>query len=58
MVTFRQLKEDINKLQVEADWKKPEWEAIVKKLQAIRQNNTNIIFAYIIRKTSEKTMEL
>ncbi|MDB4978970.1 MAG: multi-sensor signal transduction histidine kinase [Candidatus Peribacteria bacterium] len=41
---------DINALQVENDWKKPEWAKVVHQLEGIRLNNPDILFVYIIRK--------
>lgn len=51
--------EKLDRLHVESDYKKPEWEEIVKKLIAIRETNKDIVFAYILRKTPEvsETME-
>ena len=49
--------EDIDALRKKEDWKKPEWEQTVQKLTEIRENNSNITFAYIIRKISDTQME-
>lgn len=49
--------EDLNVLRTEEDWQKPEWSKVVNHLQQIRDNNEKILFAYIIRKTSDDTME-
>jgi predicted transcriptional regulator len=43
---------DLNALQVEEDWKKPEWAKVVNQLKAIRLNNKDLKFAYIIRKVA------
>ncbi len=42
---------DIEALQVEADWKKPEWQRVVSQLKEIRISNADILFAYIFRKS-------
>lgn len=42
---------DIQSLQVEEDWKKPEWTRVVKQLKRTKDNNKNIVFMYIFRKT-------
>lgn len=43
--------DDINALQDEDDWKKPEWERVVNQLLKVENNNDDILFAYIYRKT-------
>ncbi len=42
--------EDLQELQTEEDWKKPNWAKVVNQLKKIRLNNDNVLFAYIIRK--------
>ncbi|MSR86814.1 hypothetical protein EXS70_01425, partial [Candidatus Peribacteria bacterium] len=42
---------DLDALQVESDWKKPEWMKVVKQQERIRMNNDDITFVYIFRKT-------
>jgi len=42
---------DINKLQTEDDWTKPEWSKVVNQLLKVENNNDDILFAYIFRKT-------
>lgn len=42
---------DLNELHVENDYKKPEWNRVVNQLIRIRENNSDIVFAYILRKT-------
>ncbi len=49
---------DLEKLQVEEDWKKPEWSKVVKQLKKIRENNNSILFAYIFRKSHEDPSKL
>jgi len=44
--------DDINALQVEQDWKKPEWAKVVNQLKNVRLSNDGIFFAYIYRKNS------
>jgi hypothetical protein len=41
---------DLEALQVEEDWKKPEWTRVVKNLHKAKYNNKDIVFMYIIRK--------
>ncbi len=42
--------DDLNALQVEEDWKKPEWAKVVNQLKQIRDNNKNLVYTYILRK--------
>lgn len=49
---------DLDALQVEEDWKKPEWEKVVKQLINIRENNRDIVFAYILRKAKSDPTKL
>ncbi len=44
---------DLEKLQQPEDYKLPEWEKVVTQLIKIRRNNTDIVFAYILRKNPE-----
>ncbi len=44
---------DIEALQVEEDWKKPEWEHLVSKLHKAKYSNGQIVFIYIFRKTKD-----
>lgn len=44
---------DINKLQTENDYKKPEWKKVVTQLRKVRENNDDILFVYIFRKSKE-----
>lgn len=41
---------DIQELQIEPDWQKPEWSKVVNQLLAIEQSNEDILFVYIFRK--------
>lgn len=41
--------EDLNVLQVEADWQKPEWAKLVNKLHRAKYSNNDIVFMYIFR---------
>jgi len=49
---------DLNELSVEEDYKKPEWGKVVKQLIKVRENNQEVVFAYILRKnpSDENTM--
>lgn len=42
---------DLEALQVEKDWKKPQWGKVVKQLERIEKNNDDLVFVYIFRKT-------
>jgi signal transduction histidine kinase len=50
--------DDLNKLQVEDDWKRPEWPKVVNQLKKVRLNNDNILFAYIFRKNKNDSTKL
>ena len=41
--------EDLNALQVESDWQKPQWAKIVNKLHNAKYSNNDIVFMYIFR---------
>lgn len=45
--------EDINALQEEKDWEKPEWTKVVTSLKRAKDSNPNIVFMYIFRKTKD-----
>ena len=42
---------DIQALQKEEDWKKPEWIKVVNQMKNIRLNNEDIFFVYMFRKS-------
>lgn len=42
--------QDLQVLQIENDWQRPEWAKVVGQLREIRENNKNIVYAYILRK--------
>lgn len=44
---------DIEALQVERDWKKPEWARVVNQLKGMRRNNEDIFFVYIFRRSKQ-----
>jgi len=50
---------DLEELQIPEDYKKPQWTKVVDQLIKIRRNNTDIVFAYILRKNpiNEETMD-
>ena len=48
--------EDINKIRVKEDWEKDEYQRVYSILNKIRQRNTDIEYAYILRKTEEKNI--
>lgn len=42
---------DLDALQQESDWQKPEWAKVVTELKKIKDSDSNVVFVYIIRKT-------
>ncbi len=44
--------EDVEKLKVEEDWHKPEWARVINTMKKIREQNSDTLFVYIIRKTA------
>ncbi len=49
---------DLNQLQAEEDWKKPEWGRVVSQLKEIRLNNADIKFTYIFRKDPKDSTKI
>lgn len=49
---------DIEALQEEEDWKKPEWTRVVNQLNAAKDSNSNIVFMYIFRKSKEDPTQM
>jgi len=45
---------DLEALQVEDDWKKPEWAHVVNRLHKAKYNNSDIVFMYIFRYTKDQ----
>lgn len=43
---------DIQALQTEEDWRKPEWTHLVSQLKSAKDSNKNIVFMYVFRKKS------
>ncbi len=43
---------NLDALQVEEDWKKPEWAQVVSRLHKSKYSNDDIVFMYIFRKTA------
>lgn len=43
--------DDINALQTESDWMKPEWAKVVEALHKAKYNNSDVVFMYIFRYT-------
>ncbi|HVW66630.1 MAG TPA: hypothetical protein VHA78_02770 [Candidatus Peribacteraceae bacterium] len=41
---------DLNALQVEADWQKPQWAKVVNQLAQVKKNNPDLVYVYLIRK--------
>ena len=41
---------DLEALQIETDWGKPEWGRVVNKLHKVKYSNKDIVFMYIFRK--------
>ncbi len=44
---------DLDTLQVEQDWRKPEWAKVVRLLEGVRKNNKDLMYAYIIRQSKD-----
>ncbi|HVX01436.1 MAG TPA: hypothetical protein VHA52_13520, partial [Candidatus Babeliaceae bacterium] len=42
--------DDLNALQTEPDWQKPQWAKVVNQLQQIKKNNSDLVYVYIFRK--------
>ncbi|TSD00338.1 MAG: external sensor signal transduction histidine kinase [Candidatus Peregrinibacteria bacterium Greene1014_49] len=49
---------DLEILKEEKDYKKKEWNKVVNQLLKIRLNNKNVIFAYILRKSSDDPSQM
>lgn len=49
---------NIDALQVEDDWKKPEWNNIVSRLKKTKSDNPNIVFLYIFRKKADDPSQM
>lgn len=49
---------DLNELQNEQDWQKPEWSKVVNQLKKMKDHNKDIVFAYIFRKKSDAINEM
>lgn len=49
---------DLEVLQVEADWKKPEWAKVVNQLRQVRESNAGVMYAYIIRHSKGEPSKL
>lgn len=45
--------QDLEELQTERDWKKPQWTKVVKQLKNAKDNNTSIVFMYVFRKQKD-----
>lgn len=49
---------DVEKLQKEDDWKRPEWARVVGQLKRAKNNNSNIVFMYIFRKKGNDATQM
>jgi len=49
---------DLEALQVEEDWKKPEWGRIVNRLHNAKYSNKDIVFMYIFRQKKDNPTEM
>ena len=49
---------DVEELQVEEDWKKPEWRRLVTQLKRSKDHNGDIVFMYIYRKNKDDPTQL
>jgi signal transduction histidine kinase len=50
--------EDLAQLQTEEDWRKPEWQEVVTKLNRAKYSNDDVVFMYIFRKTGEDPSQM
>ncbi len=50
--------QDLETLQSEADWQKPEWARVVNKLNKIKYGNRDIVFMYIFRKDPQDLSQM
>lgn len=44
---------DLEVLQIEADWQRPEWAKVVRQLEDVRLNNEDILFMYLFRRAKD-----
>lgn len=49
---------DINALQVKDDWQKPEWARVGNRLKQIKDNNKDLMYVYVFRKTKQDPTKL
>src|SRR3989344_3055 len=49
---------DLDALQVESDWQKPEWARVVNRLHKAKYSNKDIVFMYIFRKTKSDPTQM
>ncbi|QDT91465.1 sensor histidine kinase [Gimesia algae] len=49
---------EVEALQVEGDWQKPEWARLVKRLQAARDRNSDIVYIYLFRRNRDDPRQL
>ncbi len=50
--------QDIEALQIEDDWQKPEWAKVVTRLKRAKDDNPNIVFMYIFRKKASDPTQM
>src|SRR3989344_7183670 len=49
---------DLEELQIEDDWKKPEWGRVANKLHKVKYSNKDIVFMYIFRYKKDNPNEM
>jgi len=50
--------QDIQALQIESDWQKPEWGRVVSQLKKTKDENSDIVFMYIFRKLANDPTQM
>jgi signal transduction histidine kinase len=49
---------DVNALQIEEDYTKPEWTRVVNQMRKVRRNNKDIIFIYLFRRSKNDPSQM
>src|SRR3989344_3899151 len=49
---------DLEALQTEEDWQKPEWARVGNRLNKAKYSNKDIVFMYVFRKTAEDPLQM
>jgi signal transduction histidine kinase len=53
-ISFR----DVQQLQTESDWQKPEWQRVVGQMKKTKDENSDIVFMYIFRKLDNDSTQM